>query len=216
MERVAVLIDKLKQQSENGAPAESLLVTAQMLVQELQHLQKADKSVSTRNVSVVFPTCNALPPKEQIEVVMVDAKPTHKSAKKEEHSGWLFDPVVEVPTLAHQNKEVFVLNDSLQDYSTNLNDALREDKVELSAVLQSSPIKDLRNAININDKFRFINELFRGDETMYERSIKTINSFGIYAEAEYWIQRELKIKLGWEEGSEVVADFDQLVKRRFA
>ena len=32
---------------------------------------------------------------------------------------------------------------------------------------------------------------------MYERSIKTINSFNIYAEAEYWISRELKVKLGW-------------------
>ena len=45
--------------------------------------------------------------------------------------------------------------------------------------------------------FLFINDLFRGDEAMYERSIKTINSFNIYPEAEYWISRELKVKLGW-------------------
>jgi hypothetical protein len=58
--------------------------------------------------------------------------------------------------------------------------------------------------------------LFRGDEPMYERSIKTINSFNIYPEAEYWMNRELKIKLGWDDTKEIVKHFYQLVKRRFA
>ncbi len=34
---------------------------------------------------------------------------------------------------------------------------------------------------------------------MYERSIKTINAFRILPEAEYWMERELKVKLGWDE-----------------
>ena len=87
--------------------------------------------------------------------------------------------------------------------------------MELSDSLQELPIKDLRKAIGINDRFLFINELFRGDETMYERSIKTINGFSIYPEAEYWIKRELKLKLGWNEKNEIVKQFDHLVKRRF-
>jgi hypothetical protein len=50
---------------------------------------------------------------------------------------------------------------------------------------------------------------------MYERSVKTINGFSIFPEAEYWIKRELKLKLGWDEGNPVVKQFDQLIKRRF-
>ena len=46
------------------------------------------------------------------------------------------------------------------------------DKKELGSILKESPVKDLRKAIGINDRFVFINELFRGDEDMYERSIK--------------------------------------------
>jgi hypothetical protein len=76
-------------------------------------------------------------------------------------------------------------------------------------------IRDLKKAIGINDRFLYINELFRGDENMYERSIKTINGFSILPEAEYWIQRELKVKIGWNQDSETVKQFDQLVKRRF-
>jgi hypothetical protein len=92
---------------------------------------------------------------------------------------------------------------------------LKQAKIELSDALQDSPVKDLKKAIGINDRFLFIRELFRGDEVMYERSIKTINGFSIFPEAEYWIKRELKLKLGWNDSSPEVKLFDQIVKRRF-
>ncbi len=103
----------------------------------------------------------------------------------------------------------------LFDESDSLNEILNENKEELSETLQNSPIKDLKKAIGINDRFLYINELFQGDETIFERSIKTINGFSIYPEAEYWIRRELKTKLGWDLQSETVKEFDALVKRRF-
>jgi hypothetical protein len=129
---------------------------------------------------------------------------------------WGMDTVMEVPTLAHQEKIIYELNDTMVSDEHSLNDKLKEQKAEMAHMLQETPIRDLKKAISINDRHRFINELFRGDETMYERSIKTINGFGIYAEAEYWIQRELKVKLGWNVGLELVKTFDQLVKRRFS
>ncbi len=138
--------------------------------------------------------------------------------KEEEDSPWALDPMVDFPTLAHQEKVVYELNDLIADENANasLNEKLKIEKPEMASLLVDSPVKDLKKAISINDRHRFIHELFRGDETMYERSIKTINSFHIFAEAEYWIQRELKIKLGWDVSLELVKTFDQLVKRRFA
>jgi hypothetical protein len=127
----------------------------------------------------------------------------------------VFDPMNEVPTLSQQNitKEV---NDLVQGDQNSLNDKLKQHKTELAEVLKEQPVKDLRKAVGINDRFLFINDLFRGDESMYERCIKTINGFNMYAEAEYWINRELKVKLGWNNESETVQLFDQLVKRRFS
>ena len=113
-------------------------------------------------------------------------------------------------------KEMYELNDLHADQVPALNEQLKEEQPELSSNFQDTPIVDLKKAIGINDRYLFINELFRGDETMYERSLKTINSFAIFPEAHYWIQRELKVKLGWNERSEIVGHFDQLVKRRFA
>ncbi|HRD42582.1 MAG TPA: hypothetical protein PLN30_02470 [Ferruginibacter sp.] len=134
--------------------------------------------------------------------------------------GLLFDPIDDFPTMIHQQahtppaKEV---KDILPtERGASLNDKLKQGTIELSETLSESPIKDLKKAININDRFVFIKELFRGDENMYERSIKTINGFSIYAEAEYWIRRELKLKLGWNDKNELVKHFEKLVKRRFA
>jgi hypothetical protein len=131
----------------------------------------------------------------------------------------------DIPTLNHQPAQVFQTPDpappkevhQLMAYEeASLNDALNNGTSALAEKLTEAPIKDLKKAIGINDRYLFINELFRGDEAMYERSIKTINSFSIWPEAEYWIRRELKTKLGWLETDAVVKQFDQLVKRRFS
>lgn len=153
------------------------------------------------------------PPAVAEEPVKEIPKPQPKSPK--EQSGWLFDPVQEIPTLAHQPKEIYELNDVHID-SDSLNDKLKEEKTEVAATIKGDTVQDLRRAIGINDRYRFINELFRGDEDMYERSIKTINSFSSFAEADTWIQRELKVKIGWNEKNTTVRDFDQVVKRRFS
>jgi len=126
----------------------------------------------------------------------------------------LFDPLLDIPTLSNQPTEKEVNDSSTPGES--LNDKLKHGKTELVERLKETPVKDLRKAVGINDRFLFINELFRGDENMYERCIKTINSFSIFAEAEYWITRELKVKLGWNNDQPTVQHFDQLVKRRFS
>jgi hypothetical protein len=129
-----------------------------------------------------------------------------------------FDVPEEAPTLQQHEpklppKEIHELISGPQE---SLNDRLKQERIELAHVLKDTPIKDLRKAIGVNDKFLFVNELFRGDEAMYERSIKTINSFHIFPEAEYWINRELKVKLGWIDQSPTVKHFYHLVRRRFS
>lgn len=226
MERIEILISKLADQYKEKASPEQMLFTLQLLQTELMSKQKEVKPPVTSKVSVLMPTRLNIDPaqyekyapkpveetaavKEKKEKVLVE----DESVSIVQQNGQLdmvFDPLVEIPTLSHQVR-------GHEADSESLNDKLKPGgKVELVEVLKETPIKDLRKAIGINDRFVFINELFRGDEAMYERSIKTINSFNIYAEAEYWISRELKIKLGWDNDLPVVAQFDQLVKRRFS
>jgi outer membrane biosynthesis protein TonB len=111
--------------------------------------------------------------------------------------------------------ELKELNQRVAQSSTSLNERFRKGQVELGDKLGEMPVKDLRHAIGINDKFQFIQELFRGDIDTYERSVKTINEFHSLQEAEYWIEREIKIRQGWEDDNRVVKQFYTLVRKRF-
>jgi hypothetical protein len=138
--------------------------------------------------------------------------------KEPERGVWPFDPLAEKPidrfTLSQKSREI---NDIIGGGTgSSLNEKLKSDVVDLRSALNDTPVRDLKKAIGINDKHVFINQLFRGDEAMYERSIKTINAFRILPEAEYWMERELKVKLGWDENRDVTRHFYQLVKRRFS
>jgi hypothetical protein len=93
---------------------------------------------------------------------------------------------------------------------------VRIPNTELQEKLALDPIKDLKTAIGINDKFQFIATLFNGDEKEFEQAVKTINGFKIYAEAQFWIKSNLREQYNWDETAEVVKAFDLLVKRRFA
>jgi hypothetical protein len=123
----------------------------------------------------------------------------------------------EVPTLATIENNGKELNEILPtNNATSFNDLHSKPVNEVSDIFEDAPIKDLKKAIGVNERFLYLNELFRGDEAMYERSIKTINAFTIYPEAEFWIRRELKLKLGWDDKYNTVKQFDQLVRRRFS
>jgi hypothetical protein len=108
------------------------------------------------------------------------------------------------------------LNELAANTGLSLNDRLRQQQVEVAQKLGEMPINDLRAAIGINDKYQFIQELFRGDRDLYERSIKTINECGNLQEADYWIQREIKIIQGWEDDHHLVQHFYSLLKKRFS
>lgn len=231
MERIRVLIARLKEQAEQNASPSQMLVTVQMLQNELYQLQvNGNFSLGTSKVAVMLPkTVNIAvsqevqkkaegkverQPAEVANEEAVYARNRAASPKKPEPANLLFDPLFEIPTLSHQ-QGVKEINEMAEHQAESLNDRLRQEKTEVVEVLKHEPIKDLRKAIGINDRFVFINDLFRGDEAMYERSIKTINSFHIFQEAEYWISRELIVKLGWDRESEIVKHFIHLVKRRF-
>src|ERR1700683_706164 len=146
----------------------------------------------------------------------VVAAATTTRNKEPERGVWPFDPLAEKPTdrftLSQKSREI---NDIIGGGNgSSLNEKLKFDIVDPRSALNDSPVRDLKEAIGVNDRVVFVNQLFRGDEAMYERSIKTINGFRILPEAEYWTELELKVKLGWDENSNITRHFYQLVKRR--
>jgi hypothetical protein len=187
MERIEILISKLKEQFDQGADFSQLLATVQQLQNELSAVRPVPaKTLGTSKVAVVMPAgMGHFPqeyqkyapqpvqqsvqpaqerPKEVKETVSVD-KGSGSAVKDNGQLDMVFDPMMEIPTLSHQPQQ------NNTNSGSELNDKLKQSQTELMEVLKEAPIKDLRKAIGINDRFLFIDDLFRGDEAMYERSI---------------------------------------------
>jgi hypothetical protein len=230
MEKLQQLVSKLNDQCEQNESALQMLVTLKQIEAELTTLHTVNLTGRKNSaVSVVMPSMNIShrKPQESVQTKEIDPRPedAETNIRKKTiqsvpagHQAWMgVDPLMEIPTLSHQpnNREI---NDLIGNNGITINDKLKpgSHQSELGTVLKGTPVKELRKAIGVNDRFVFISELFRGDEPMYERSIKTINNFRILAEAEYWMERELKIKLGWDDSREIVQHFYQLVRRRFS
>lgn len=236
MENVQALVDKLQEQVRQSADAVAMLETVQRLQHLLQqHARYAPPAAPVARpqskVAVVMPGNSPARPVEipatpvaaapATQPVSAPEQPAPRHAEQPEREkapshDWLQNLMQEIPTLAHQT-EIRELNEVMGNrQSASMNDKLKQNAVEVAEVLKREPVRDLKKAIGINDRFVFVNELFRGDEVMYERSIKTINAFHVLQEAEFWIERELKLKLGWDDSKEAVRHFIQLVRRRFS
>ncbi len=68
--------------------------------------------------------------------------------------------------------------------------------------------------ININDKFRIINELFLGNSTECNIAVEQLNSLHSSTEATVYL-RELKGIYKWNDESEMVKKLTDLVQKRF-
>jgi hypothetical protein len=132
------------------------------------------------------------------------------------------EPSLERPALQPEPMQILErdalreVNQAMGTEGTSLNDALKNDGAELGERLHHEPVKDLRKAIGINDRYLYINELFKGDQSVFDRTLKTLNDFTSLAEAKFWMERELLLKSGWNRDDKIVRQFTQLVSRRFS
>ncbi len=80
---------------------------------------------------------------------------------------------------------------------------------------QTQPITTAKKLeVNLNDKFRFINELFKQNQLEYTIAIEQINTIGSWEETNQYLN-SLKNIYGWNEENETVKRIFLLAKSRF-
>lgn len=92
-----------------------------------------------------------------------------------------------------------------------LKDVLSVEDNSLTNNLENQKIDDIRQAINIGDRFRFQRELFGGNGEVLNKTINYLNQLAKFSEAESF----LKSKFGWADDNTHAEEFLQIVKRRY-
>ncbi|MDD4993642.1 MAG: hypothetical protein PHR83_15570 [Paludibacter sp.] len=103
----------------------------------------------------------------------------------------------------------------LAEKSVNLipsrNESLSKEQNSIGSLLANKKINDIKQAINIGDRFRFQRELFKGNGEDMNKTLHYINQLATLEE----VQSFLQSKYNWNVESESVEDFYQIVRRRF-
>jgi hypothetical protein len=209
MDSVKALVEKLSEQLRQNEDKTRLIITAQQILTEL-----GGAVVAKPLPQNIYQETTMVAPAEEVVIqtqISTELAPVTDTVQEKE------TPAIEIEAApAFENSQVDLAEVKTEPI------LVASEKIEIKEVkevkdhLVMEPIKDLRSAIGINDKFQFIQELFGGDEKAFEIGIKTINAFKIFPEAQFYIKRELREKNNWDEESNVVKQFDQLIKRRFS
>ena len=85
-------------------------------------------------------------------------------------------------------------------------------KKDVSAKMQSKPIKDINSAIGINDKFIFIKELFENDKEHYHETIQVLNNFDTFENALEFLGENFD----WDPEDSNFERLKELVKRKYS
>ena len=88
---------------------------------------------------------------------------------------------------------------------------------DLSSKFGSLPISDIAKSMGINDKILTINELFGGDQQLFNSVVQDLNLLNSFEEAKDYLVKGVAKKQAWYEDDkkEMAATFIKLIRRRY-
>jgi hypothetical protein len=103
-----------------------------------------------------------------------------------------------------------------ENEKASINEKIQQEKTDYSigARMQESAINDLRSAIGLNEKFLFINELFKGNHDAYHATIDELNALQNKEQA-FAVLEKKAAENNWQNNIEIKTKFYNLVERRF-
>lgn len=120
----------------------------------------------------------------------------------------------EVITKNKKKKVVTSTGDLFSDFKTVADKYEDKKDNSLAAKMQNDCVSDIRTVIGINDKFLFINEIFKGETTAYNKAIDKLNTLSNYHEALDFIE-EFKISAQTNENKDIFKKLIGIVRRRY-
>ncbi len=154
-----------------------------------------------------------VPEKEEMEAETVAAVEevvkVEESSEVEVRSSELTDPPAEPEEKPKTTADLFTGTTTIADTLKK-----KEDN-SIAAKGRQQPLDDLKKAIGINDKFLFINELFKGDPANYNNVIDKLNTAEAITDVSNLMNGYMK-EYAWSEDGAAYQRLAKLVESKFA
>lgn len=118
---------------------------------------------------------------------------------------------------AYSNPNATSLGEHFANQFPSLNDQLSQKRGNkaLGERMQMEQISDLTKSIDLNLKFLFIKELFKGDATLLTSELQNLNRCQHLEKALAYFE-DMKLKYHWKEDNEAVDKLYELILRKYA
>ncbi|WP_035560979.1 hypothetical protein [Hymenobacter sp. IS2118] len=166
-------------------------------------------AVAPEVAPVSVPSFVATPLVEAPSVAAVSASPTLAAEPMAPTQPVLTAEVASVPL--HEKLK------ASQPSASLLADTLRASAAPSQLAERTGPkVETLREAISINQRFSFINELFSGENMDYHATIQHLDSLGTADQARAYVTGDLSQRYDWNRKEEHVNKLLKLIERKFA
>ncbi|MBL7929651.1 MAG: hypothetical protein JNL47_09330 [Bacteroidia bacterium] len=186
----------------------------------MQELYVQLKSVTMESETEPIPLV-----KESMSEIIIDAPPAIAPVKVEETAAMNVEAEKQqrnrAKTFAKQEQPV-TLFDTVSDKPQQPEETLleklskRKEEKSLADKFSSLPVGDLKKSIGINERFKFINELFESSTAEYNQFIERLNACTSSDEAFRLMEEEYAARLGWNKEEETYQSLTALIGRKFA
>lgn len=171
---------------------------------------------------------NALLPLSADELVKPDAAPVPSPEAKPTPAAPVEEVDIVAPIDMAQREASIVTPPAPKPADHNLNERFKTERPatlnenfkkassSLADVHTNQKIDSLKNAISINQRFSFINELFEGDNLTYYQAIQSLDAMTDPAQATRFVTQDLAAKYDWSKKQDHVSKLLRLIERKFA
>ena len=112
--------------------------------------------------------------------------------------------------------EKHILNEKFGVDKLTVNDQLKQRQSTLAEKISKSKIENIRGAISLSQKFLFINALFKGASSEYEKALTEIDQCQNYDQALNLLNDNYASKYQWDFNQYEVKEFVEIVERKFS
>ncbi|MCA8832815.1 hypothetical protein [Hymenobacter pini] len=124
------------------------------------------------------------------------------------------EPAASQPEAAPDNVPLYQKLKAEQPAAPSLSETLRQERAATLAD-KAPKVESLREAISINQRFSFINELFNGENMEYHAAIQHLDTMPNADLARQYVTEDLAGKYQWVRKDEHVAKLLKLIDRKF-
>lgn len=102
-----------------------------------------------------------------------------------------------------------------QPAAPSLSETLRQDRASTTLADKAPKVESLREAISINQRFSFINELFNGENMEYHAAIQHLDTLPDASTAKRYVTENLMNQYSWVRKEEHINKLLKLIDRKF-